>query len=58
MPVHINEIVIRANIVEPTQEAKPSDGKPVKMHEAINRDQLIREAVAQVLKILRMKKER
>ncbi|MCB0575936.1 MAG: hypothetical protein KDC61_15375 [Saprospiraceae bacterium] len=58
MPVHINEIVIRANLVEPTKEAKPSEGKPQKLGDVLNRDQLISEAVAQVLQILRMKKER
>lgn len=58
MPVHINEIVIRANVVEPTQEAKQTGDKPQKMSDAIDRDQIISEAVTQVLQILRIKKER
>lgn len=58
MPVHINEIVIRANVVEPTQEAKHTSDKPQKMSDAIDRDQIISEAVTQVLQILRIKKER
>jgi hypothetical protein len=58
MPIHINEIIIRANVVEPTKEKKPTDDKPAKMSEIIDRDQIISEAVAQVLQILRIKKER
>lgn len=58
MPVQINEIVIRANVVEPTKEATTSGDKPKSMNEAIDRDQIISDAVAQVLQILRIKKER
>ena len=58
MPVHINEIVIRANIVEPTQDKKPVGDKTQKTSEAIDRDEIISEAVTQVLQILRLKKER
>ena len=56
--IHINEIVIRANVVEPTKEKKPVEGAQPKMAEMIDRDQIINEAVAQVLQILRIKKER
>lgn len=58
MPVHINEIVIRANVVEPTKEVKSVGGTPQKMSESIDRDHIISEAVTQVLQILRIKKER
>jgi Family of unknown function (DUF5908) len=58
MPILINEVVIRANVVEPTNEPQPTPDKKPKMAEIIDRDQIISEAVSQVLRILRLKKER
>jgi hypothetical protein len=58
MPVQINEIVIRANIVESTKETPPPGDKPSKLSDRLDRDHIVSEAVAQVLQILRLKKER
>jgi hypothetical protein len=52
MPVQINEMVIRANIVEPaSKDQKPSEGNSGK-------DEIIRECTEIILEILRNTHER
>jgi hypothetical protein len=57
MAVKINTIVIKASIVEPAKEQKPSE-KSKSLSETIDRDEIISEAVAQVFQLLKLKKER
>lgn len=55
MPVQINEMIIRANIIEPgnkpAPDAKPAEGEG-------NKDEIIRECTEIILEILRNKHER
>lgn len=57
MPVQINELVIRANIVEGDEKSKASDAKPA-AQEDVNKDEIIKECAELVLEVLRNKSER
>jgi len=55
MPVQINEMIIRANILEPND--KPLNGtKPTDSN--VSKDEIIRECTEIILEILKNKKER
>ena len=55
MPVHINEVVIRANVIEPREQTE----KSVAMEATgIDREALIRECTEIILDILNRKTER
>jgi hypothetical protein len=58
MPIRINEIVIRAQVSEPPKETKPADSGKKDVAELVDKDNIVQEAVEQVLQILRHKKER
>jgi hypothetical protein len=55
MPVQINEMVIRANIVEPG--TKPTEGKATASTE-LDREDMIRECVAIVMEMIHQKNAR
>ena len=55
MPIHINEMIIRANIVEPGD--KPTEAKTAATAE-LDRDEIIRECVAIVMEMVNSKKQR
>lgn len=55
MPVHINEIVIRANVIETTAQAK---GSVAQQSAEVDREALIRECTEIILEILKRKSER
>lgn len=55
MPVHINEVVIRANVIEPTEQTKASVAGETT---GIDREALIRECTEIILDILNRKTER
>ena len=55
MAVHINEIVIRANVVEPTEQTKGPVSQP---STGIDREAIIRECTEIILEILKRKTER
>jgi hypothetical protein len=57
MPVQINELVIRANIVEGDDKNKEPETKAGSQGD-INKDELIRECAELVLEVLRNKSER
>jgi hypothetical protein len=55
MPVQINEMVIRANIMEP--HGKPAgDKKPAET--SINKEEIIKECTEKIMQLLNDKKER
>lgn len=56
MPVQINEMIIRANIVDPGN--KPTPGGPTADEALGNKDEIIRECTEIILEILRNKHER
>jgi hypothetical protein len=53
MPIEIRELVIKATVGENSQQSGGSAEKPSKM-----KDELLQEAVDQVLEIIKRKKER
>jgi len=55
MPVQINEMIIRANVLEPGDKSAP-DNKPAEGDG--NKDEIIRECTEIILEILRNKNER
>ena len=59
MPVQINELVIRANVVEPGE--KQDGGAPPKPDGgagAVNKEEIIKECAALVLEIINKKNQR
>lgn len=57
MPVEILEIVVRANVQEPGSAAAGATGNAVE-GDQFERQQMIEEAVEQMLEVLRRKEER
>ena len=57
MPVQINEIIIRANIVEQPVKAEGSKNN-APGDDAINKDELIKECTEIILEVLKSKTER
>ena len=57
MPVQINELVIRANIVEGDDKGKEPEAKAAGKSE-VNKDEIIKECAELVLEVLRNKSER
>lgn len=55
MPVQINEMIIRANILEPQE--KPAGG-PKAATDTVNKEEIIRECTEIILEILQHQKER
>ena len=58
MPVQINELVIRANIVEGDDKSKEPEAKAGSQGGDVNKDEIIRECAELVLEVLRNKSER
>lgn len=56
MPVQINEMIIRANIMEPHEEQPDAQKKPAEGN--VNKDEIIRECTEIILEILQHKNER
>lgn len=55
MPVHVNEMTIRANVVEPAnQSARAGEAA----QPAVDKEEIIRECTAIILEILSSKNER
>jgi hypothetical protein len=57
MPVQINELVIRANIVEGDEKGKETEAKAGAKSD-LNKDEIIKECAELVLEVLRNKSER
>jgi len=57
MPVQINELVIRANIVEGDEKGKEPEAKPAAGGD-VNKDEVVKECAELVLEILRNKNQR
>lgn len=61
MPVIINQlsVVVKTNVGEdPNADKKPAANESTKLSSVIDKDEIIREAVEQVLQTLRLQKER
>ena len=57
MPVQINEMIIRANIVEPDEKGKKTEEKSSGSAEG-SKEEIIKECVEQIMEILNSKNQR
>jgi len=57
MPVQINEMVIRANIVEPQEKEKKAEEKSSGSTN-VNKEEIVKECVELVIEILNSKNQR
>lgn len=58
MPVQINEMLIRANVIEPNQGINATSSSTSSARSELANDDLIKECVEKVLEIINQKNER